>query len=137
MASWRSRDPTVLRSRAMAHVMRPELDLILRREAARSPAVTIVHTLDPHVARTAARMIDASGRTAVSAFHRIRPAEPFVVRTIITRGHAPAQRARFNSRPCRADMCIGWALLPCLHSELLPQKVFLTRLWCPNCANSV
>jgi hypothetical protein len=86
MASWESRDPVVLRSRAMAHIMRPQLDLALRREVARSPAVTIVHTLDPHVLQTAARMIDSSGRTAVSAVRRVRPAEPFVARTGSTTG---------------------------------------------------
>ena len=86
IASWENRDPVVLRTRAMAHVMRPELDLALRREVLRSPAVTIVHTLDPHASRTAARVIDASGRTAVSAVRRVRPTEPFVARTITAMG---------------------------------------------------
>jgi hypothetical protein len=86
MASWESRDPVVLRTRAMAYVMRPELDLALRREVLRSPAVTIVPTLDPHASRTAARVIDASGRTAVSAVRRVRPTEPFVARTITATG---------------------------------------------------
>jgi hypothetical protein len=86
IASWESRDPVVLRTRAMAHVMRPQLDLALRREVLRSPAVTIVQTLDPRASRTAARVIDASGRTAVSAVRRVRPAEPFVARTITAKG---------------------------------------------------
>jgi len=86
MASWESRDPVVLRTRATAHVMRPELDRALRREVERSPAVTIVHALDHHALRTAARVIDASGRSAVSALRRVRPAEPFVARTITATG---------------------------------------------------
>jgi hypothetical protein len=85
-ASWESRDPVVLRTRAMAHVMRPELDLALRRKVLRSPAVTIVPTLDPYASRTAARVIDASGRTAVSAVRRVRPTEPFVARIITATG---------------------------------------------------
>jgi hypothetical protein len=87
MASWASRDPVVLRTRAIAHVMRPQLDLALRREVLRSPAVTIVPTLDPYVSRTAARVIDASGRTAVTAVRRVRPTEPLVARTITATGH--------------------------------------------------
>ena len=86
MASWGSRDPVVLRTRATAHVMRPELDRALRREVERSPAVTIVPTLDHHAWRTAARVIDASGRSAVSALRRVQPAEPFVARTITATG---------------------------------------------------
>jgi hypothetical protein len=78
----------------MAYVMRPELDLALRRVVLRSPAVTIVPTLDPHASRTAARVIDASGRTAVSAVRRVRPTEPFVARTITaTEQFARAARA--------------------------------------------
>ena len=86
MVSWESRDPVVRRTRATAHVMRPELDLALRREVARSPGVTIVHTLDPHALQTAARVIDASGRSAVSAVRHVRPAEPFVARTSTATG---------------------------------------------------
>jgi hypothetical protein len=86
MASWDSHDPVVRRTRATAHVMRPELDLALRREVARSPAVRVVHMLAPHALKTAARVIDASGRTAVSAVRRIGPAEPFVARTITATG---------------------------------------------------
>jgi hypothetical protein len=87
MASWESRDPVVLRTRATAHVKRPELDLALHREVARSPAVTIVHSLDPNVSRTAVRVIDASGRSAVSAVRRVRPAKPFLARTLTTSGN--------------------------------------------------
>jgi hypothetical protein len=86
MASWESRDPVVLRTRATAHVMRSELDRALRREVERSPAVTIVHTIDHDAWRTAARVIDASGRSAVSAVRRVRPAKPFLARTITATG---------------------------------------------------
>jgi hypothetical protein len=94
MVSWESRDPAVLRTRATAHVMRPELDHALRREVERSLAVTIVHMLAPNALRTAARVIDASGRTAVSAARRVRPAEPFVARTSTATGQfSRAERA--------------------------------------------
>ena len=86
MASWERRDPVILRTRATAHVMRPDLDLALRRVVEHSPAVTIVHTLDPHSLRTAVQVIDASGRAAVSAIRRVRPTEPLVARTRTARG---------------------------------------------------
>jgi hypothetical protein len=86
MVSWESRDPVIRRTRSTAHVMRPELDLALRREVARSPAVTVVHMLAPHALQPAPRVIDASGRTAVSAVRRLRPAEPFVARTSTAAG---------------------------------------------------
>jgi hypothetical protein len=86
MVSWESRHPEVRRTRAMAHVMRPELDLALRREVARSPAATVVHMLAPHSLQAAARVIDASGRTAVSAVRRVKPVEPFVARTSTATG---------------------------------------------------
>jgi hypothetical protein len=96
MVSWESRHPAVLRTRATAHVMRPELDHALRRVVERSPAVTIVHTLDPHASQKAARVIDASGRAAVSAIRRVRPAEPLVARTRTATGQFPRSARAFQ-----------------------------------------
>ena len=127
MVSWESRDPVVLRTRATAHVMRPELDLALRREVARSPAVTIVHSLDPHVSRTAVRVIDASGRSAISAARRVRPAEPFLARTITATGQLLARGARISTRGDAGRICVsaGYAYLAHLrdrHPETAPSR---------------
>jgi hypothetical protein len=81
MSSWEKRYPVVVRTRAMAHVMRPQLDLALLRAVQRSPSVTIVRSLDPSASLTARCVIDASGRAAISAANRVRPTEPLLART--------------------------------------------------------
>jgi hypothetical protein len=99
--SWESPGPAVLTARATAHVMRPELDLALRRMVERSPAVTIVDRLDLNVPRTAACVIDATGRSAVSAVRRVRPAEMFAAwtRTVAGRVSRAARAFQLAAMP--------------------------------------
>ena len=76
---------------AAAHVERPALDVALLNLAVASRRVGIELSSDPQVFRVAIeaarsrrlRLIDATGRAAVSAKKKVRPAKPWAARTFL------------------------------------------------------
>jgi hypothetical protein len=85
LSAWSSAAPELTHAPAMVHVERPALDLALLATLGRMDNVAIVtqrwHPLRAAAGWRARRVIDASGRAAVTAARRVRPARPWVARS--------------------------------------------------------
>ena len=97
-AAWECADPEIRRGRAMAHVDKAKLQFELLKLASRTPQLAIV--IDPRApshGRTgwfgsewsARRLIDATGRAAVTAVRRVTAPKPWVARPFWRAAPAP------------------------------------------------
>jgi flavin-dependent dehydrogenase len=103
--AWESADPQVRRGRAMAHIDKAKLQSELLSIAARTPHLDIV--IDPHRPSrvqsdwfgshwSARRLIDATGRAAVTATRRNTAPKPWVARPFWSAAPRPVQLREFR-----------------------------------------
>jgi flavin-dependent dehydrogenase len=101
LVAWRDAMPQLVRGAGTVHIVRPLLEkrLLERARAERAISFAIGTPLD--ALPEAARLLDATGRRAVTAEHRHLPANPAILRAIIVRGaFSRAQQAfRLASLP--------------------------------------
>jgi hypothetical protein len=99
MMAWGNAMPETVRGNAMAHIERPALELALLAAAQRLPAVRIVTASQPTAPDD--RMIDATGRRAVTATRTVGLSQPWIARVF-------SQQGRFD----KADQAFRMAALP-------------------------
>jgi hypothetical protein len=104
-AAWQCADPELRRGRAMAHIDKAKLESELLRLCSRAPRLDIV--IDSHGPFhghsgwcgsnwSAQRMVDATGRAAATATHRVAAAKPWVARPFWSPVPAPAAQREFK-----------------------------------------
>jgi hypothetical protein len=94
MTAWESRDPVITRTRATAHIERASLERALTAAAARNSGVTVASAVRQTELATILRVIDATGRQAISATSRFQPPAPMLARVFVMPGHfSPAAQA--------------------------------------------
>jgi 2-polyprenyl-6-methoxyphenol hydroxylase-like FAD-dependent oxidoreductase len=101
LVAWDSAAPQVVRGAGTAHIVRPILELRLLERVRSHRAITIVTGARLDALPAACRLLDATGRRAITAEHRYLPANPAILRAIIVRGaFSRAQQAfRLASLP--------------------------------------
>jgi hypothetical protein len=99
--AWSDPRPETVRGAAMAHVERPALDLALLAAAERVSGVQILQASASDPTEVAARVIDATGRRAVSAGQLTGLADPWIARLFSLRGEF-----------CNAAQAFRMAVLP-------------------------
>ena len=104
-AAWECADPEMRRGRAMAHIDKAKLESELLRLASRTPQLAIV--IDPRAPSqgklewfgaewSARRLIDATGRAAVTAVRRVTAPKPWVARPFWRTVPAPTEMREFR-----------------------------------------
>jgi hypothetical protein len=86
LMAWGSAEPETVRGNAMAHVERPALELALLAAMERLSRVTIVAAAVVEPTGLDDRVIDATGRRAVSATRTVGLPQPWIARVFALRG---------------------------------------------------
>ena len=93
LVAWRSPEPAAVPGAATVHIDRCRLEQALRARVVAEPRIAIANALVPeHI--QARRVLDATGRRAVSSVARVAPRRPLVARSYLVRGRfSRAQQA--------------------------------------------
>ena len=99
--AWGSAEPETVRGNAMAHIERPALELALLAAVARLSRTTIVTGAAADPIAPGERVIDATGRRAVSATRTVGLPQPWIARVFSRRGQfdTDAQAFRMAALP--------------------------------------
>ena len=99
LVAWNSVTPEVVRSAGTVHILRPALENCLLERAREHRAIRFATSLG--VIPPESRLLDATGRRAITADCRCRPENPAILRAIVLRGvFSRAQQAfRLASLP--------------------------------------
>jgi hypothetical protein len=84
--AWDTARPETVEGRAVAHIERPALELALLAALERTSDIRVMLGKPTSTDATGARIIDATGRRALSARWLIQPPDPFVARVFSWRG---------------------------------------------------
>jgi 2-polyprenyl-6-methoxyphenol hydroxylase-like FAD-dependent oxidoreductase len=101
LVAWESALPQVVRGAGTVHIVRPILERRLLERVRACRAITIITGAMLGALPAAGRLLDATGRRAITAEHRYLPANPAILRASIVRGvFSRAQQAfRLASLP--------------------------------------
>lgn len=103
LVAWRSPEPAAVPGAATVHIDRRRLEQALRERVQAEPRIAIASasTLAPEHAR-ASRVLDATGRRAVSSVARVAPPRPLVARSYLVPGRFSRAQQAFRIA-CIAD----------------------------------
>jgi hypothetical protein len=101
LVAWGSPEPTAVPGAATVHIDRLRLEQALRARVQAEPRIAIASALAPEHAR-ASRVLDATGRRAVSSSARVAPPRPLVARSYLVRGRFSRAQQAFRIA-CIAD----------------------------------
>jgi flavin-dependent dehydrogenase len=101
LVAWSSTTPELVRGAGTVHVVRPALERCLLEHARAHRAINFACGTPLDALPAAGRVLDATGRRAITAEHRHLPANPAILRAIVVRGpFSQAQQAfRLASLP--------------------------------------
>ena len=101
LVAWSSTTPELVRGAGTVHIVRPALERCLLGRARAHRAINFAPGTPPGALPVAGRILDATGRRAITAEHRHLPANPAILRAIVARGtFSRAQQAfRLASLP--------------------------------------
>ena len=92
LLAWTSTSPEAVRGAGTVHIIRPALEKCLLERASAHRNINLIIGMRINSLPAARRIVDATGRRAISAERRYLPANPAVLRAIIVRG--PFSRAQ-------------------------------------------
>lgn len=101
LVAWRTPEPAAVPGAATVHIDRGRLEHALRARVQAEPRIAITSALAPEHAR-ASRVLDATGRRAVSSSARVAPPRPLVARSYVVRGRFSRAQQAFRIA-CLAD----------------------------------
>jgi hypothetical protein len=101
LVAWSTPEPAAVPGAATVHIDRGQLEHALRARVQAEPRIAITSALAPEHAR-ASRVLDATGRRAVSASVRVAPPRPLVARSYLVRGRFSRAQQAFRIA-CLAD----------------------------------
>ena len=102
LVAWRSAEPAVVPGAATVHVDRARLEQALALRVQAEPRIAIASSVPAPQDPMASRVLDATGRRAVTALARVAPPRPLVARSYLVRGRFTRAQQAFRIA-CIAD----------------------------------